>query len=131
MTTSGHRSAPFGHDTVPPSIVTRANISGRFRIGSKTGSAISGPTQAAAHGGTVLFAPLRVRVRAGKLREPDLVVLRDAGDPRRRNDFWTGADLVVEVVSPDDPDRDLRHSGRIMRKRGFRSTGSSTPSTRR
>ncbi len=60
-------------------------------------------------GGTVLFAPLRLRIRAGKFREPDLVVLLDAGDPRRGNDFWTGADLVVEVVSPDDPDRDLRH----------------------
>lgn len=55
-------------------------------------------------GGTVLFAPLRLRIRAGKFREPDLLVLRDAGDPRRGNDFWTGADLVVEVVSPDDPD---------------------------
>ena len=59
-------------------------------------------------GGTVLFAPLRLRIRAGKFREPDLVLLRDAGDPRRGNDFWTGADLVVEVVSPDDPDRDIR-----------------------
>ena len=60
-------------------------------------------------GGTVLFAPLRVRIRAGKFREPDLVVLCDADDPRRGNEFWTGAVLVVEVVSPDDPDRDLRH----------------------
>ena len=57
----------------------------------------------------MLFAPLRVRIRAGKFREPDLVVLRDAGDPRRGNDFWTGADLVVEAVCPDDLDRDLRH----------------------
>ena len=65
--------------------------------------------QAAAHGGPVLFAPLRMRIRAGKFREPDLVALRDAGDPRRGNDFWKGADLVVEVVNPDDPDRDLRH----------------------
>ena len=65
--------------------------------------------RAADLGGTVLFAPLRLRIRAGKFREPDLVLLRDAGDPRRGNDFWTGADLVVEVVSPDDFDRDLRH----------------------
>ena len=65
--------------------------------------------KAAAHGGTVLFAPMCVRIRAGKFREPDLVVLRDPGDPRRGNDFWTGADLVVEVVGPDEPDRDLRH----------------------
>ena len=32
----------------------------------------------------------------------------DANDPRRGNDFWTGADLVIEVVSPDDPSRDTQ-----------------------
>ena len=34
-------------------------------------------------------------------------MLRDAADARRGEPFWTGADLVVEVLSPDDPDRDL------------------------
>ena len=57
-------------------------------------------------GGTVLFAPLRLRIREGKFREPDLLLVRDADDPRRRNDYWRGADLVAEVVSPDDPERD-------------------------
>lgn len=61
-----------------------------------------------ARGGKVLYAPLRLRIRDGKFREPDLLLLRDAGDPRRRNDCWRGADLVMEVVSPDDPDRDIR-----------------------
>ena len=59
-------------------------------------------------GGTVLFAPLRLRVRDGKFREPDLLLVLDANDPRRGNDFWTGADLVIEVVSPDDPSRDTQ-----------------------
>ena len=59
-------------------------------------------------GGTVLFAPLRLRIREGKFREPDLLLVLDANDPRRANDFWTGADLVVEVVSPADPGRDTR-----------------------
>ena len=59
-------------------------------------------------GGTVLFAPLRLRIRDGKFREPDLLLVLDANDPRRGNEFWTGADLVVEVVSPDDPGRDTR-----------------------
>lgn len=58
-------------------------------------------------GGKVLFAPLRVRIREGKQREPDIVVLLDARDPRRQDRFWLGADLVVEIVSPDDPMRDL------------------------
>lgn len=57
-------------------------------------------------GGTVFYAPLRVQVRAGKFREPDLLVLLDENDPRRRNAFWLGADLVVEIVSPDNPERD-------------------------
>ena len=58
-------------------------------------------------GGKVLFAPLRLRVREGKFREPDLVLLRDAADPRRQSRFWLGADLAVEIVSPDRPERDL------------------------
>jgi Uma2 family endonuclease len=57
-------------------------------------------------GGKVLFAPLRLQIRPGKQREPDLIVLRDADDPRRGDRYWRGADLVVEVVSPDDPQRD-------------------------
>ena len=59
-------------------------------------------------GGTVLYAPLRLRIRAGKCREPDLVLVRDAGDPRRQNAYWLGADLVVEIVSPDDRERDTK-----------------------
>jgi Uma2 family endonuclease len=58
-------------------------------------------------GGKVLVAALRLRIRPGKYREPDLLVLADANDPRREDRFWLGADLVVEVVSPDKPDRDL------------------------
>ena len=59
------------------------------------------------HGGKVLFAPLRLRIREGAFREPDLLLVRDARDTRRRNRFWLGADLTVEIVSPDDPKRDI------------------------
>lgn len=59
------------------------------------------------HGGKVLFAPLRLRIREGAFREPDLLLVRDARDTRRRNRFWLGADLTVEIVSPDAPKRDL------------------------
>ena len=58
-------------------------------------------------GGVVMVAALRMRIREGKFREPDLLMLRDRSDPRRQDRYWLGADLVVEVVSPDDPDRDL------------------------
>ena len=57
--------------------------------------------------GKVLFAPLRLRIREGVFREPDLLLLVDARDPRRQNRYWRGADLVVEIVSPDRPERDL------------------------
>ena len=49
---------------------------------------------------------IRVLIRPGRHREPDLVVLLDEHDPRRGRRRWTGADLCVEVVSPDHPDRD-------------------------
>ena len=58
-------------------------------------------------GGVAAFSPLRMRIREGKFREPDLLLLCDRSDSRRRNRYWLGADLVAEVVSPDDPDRDL------------------------
>jgi Uma2 family endonuclease len=58
-------------------------------------------------GGNVLFAPLRLRIRPGKLREPDLLLLLSATDPRRQNRFWLGADLALEIVSEDKPERDL------------------------
>ena len=57
-------------------------------------------------GGTVFFASLRLQLREGKFREPDLLLLRDAEDPRRQNAYWLGADLVLEVVSLDDPERE-------------------------
>ena len=58
-------------------------------------------------GGVVMFSALRLRVREGKFREPDLLVLRDGSDPRFQDRFWLGADLVAEIVSPDGPERDL------------------------
>ncbi len=57
--------------------------------------------------GVVVTSGLRMRVREGKFREPDLLLLRDRTDSRRRDRFWLGADLVMEIVSPDDPSRDL------------------------
>jgi len=58
-------------------------------------------------GGRVRFAGLRLRIRDGKFRQPDLLLLKSAKDPRRQNRFWEGADLSLEVVSPDKPERDL------------------------
>lgn len=57
-------------------------------------------------GGKVLVAPMRLQVYPNKFREPDILLLRDRDDPRNQEAFWLGADLVVEIVSPDDPERD-------------------------
>ena len=59
------------------------------------------------NGGTVFYSPLRLRIREEKYREPDLMLLLDANDARNQDRYWLGADLVVEIVSPDDPARDL------------------------
>ncbi len=58
-------------------------------------------------GGKVHFSPLRLRIRARKFREPDLLLLQSTTDARRQNRFWLGADLALEVVNEDKPERDL------------------------
>ncbi len=59
-------------------------------------------------GGAVFYAPLRLEIRPGRFREPDLLLLIQSDDPRRQNEYWRGADLVMEIVSPDDPERDTK-----------------------
>src|SRR6185503_7288146 len=56
--------------------------------------------------GKVLFAPYRLRIPTGKYREPDVLYLTPEQFERAAEDFTAAAELVVEVVSPDDPDRD-------------------------
>jgi len=56
-------------------------------------------------GGTVCFAPLSIRLRPGKFREPNVVFMLPEHAARRTNDYWEGADLVVEVVSGAAKDR--------------------------
>jgi Uma2 family endonuclease len=69
--------------------------------------------------GIALVAPLRLRLRTGRYREPDLLLLLSANDSRRSNRYWTGADLVLEVVSPDDPKRDLVRKRREYARAGI------------
>ena len=60
-------------------------------------------------GGIVRPAPLRVRLWPGKVREPDVVFLLAEHDAWRHEEYWEGADVVVEVVSGSSQDqrRDL------------------------
>lgn len=55
--------------------------------------------------GTTLIAPLRVRLGVGQIREPDLIFVLSRNAAKIGERFWTGADLVMEVVSPGDEAR--------------------------
>lgn len=57
--------------------------------------------------GVALLAPFRVRLPSGKFREPDVMFMLRENSQRRKERYWEGADLVMEVVSDDDPNRDL------------------------
>lgn len=56
--------------------------------------------------GWVVVAPMPVKLWEGKLREPDLIFLRREHVARRHANYWLGADLLMEVMSPNDPKRD-------------------------
>jgi Uma2 family endonuclease len=55
--------------------------------------------------GTPAHAPLRVRVRPGKFREPDVLFMQAKNARRIGKCAWEGADLVMEVVSEDEASR--------------------------
>jgi len=57
--------------------------------------------------GEALVAPMPVRLWSGKFREPDVIFMRSGNAVRIERECWNGADLVMEVISPNDPARDL------------------------
>lgn len=62
---------------------------------------------ATAHGlGIAMFAGIRVRLWPGKYREPDIVFMHRSHEDRRSEQYWDGADLVMEVISVNR-ERDL------------------------
>jgi Uma2 family endonuclease len=64
----------------------------------------------AAHApGVVLFTGVRVRLPEGEeagYRYPDVLYMKAENAHRRHDKYWDGADLVMEVVSPDPKDRE-------------------------
>ncbi|HBI42512.1 MAG TPA: Uma2 family endonuclease [Planctomycetales bacterium] len=71
--------------------------------------------------GVVLIGPLPVRLGPGEFREPDILfVLRQHYDLMGER-FWTGADLVMEIVSPGAKSRrrDLKEKRRDYAKAGI------------
>lgn len=55
--------------------------------------------------GIVPFPPIRVRVAADRVREPDVLMLLNEHAHQQHNRAWDGADFVVEVVSGGSDDR--------------------------
>ena len=68
--------------------------------------------------GVVMFAPLRIQLWRGKFREPDIVFMATEHADRLDEQFWHGADLVMEVVSPDDSGQDL-----VTKRREYAQAG--------
>lgn len=68
--------------------------------------------------GRVFFAAYRLRVAPQRYREPDVLFLTPEQDARAGEDFTDAAELVVEVVSPDDPRRDY-----VTKRRDYAAAG--------
>lgn len=70
--------------------------------------------------GTVLQAPFRMRLWPGKYREPDILLMLSEHDARRYEEFWDGADLVIEIISgtTKDRERDL-----VTKRREYAAAG--------
>ncbi len=60
--------------------------------------------------GEVLVAPMRVRLRPGKFREPDVMFMLGEHSAQKLDEYWQGADLVMEVVSGDPESRERDHA---------------------
>jgi Uma2 family endonuclease len=70
--------------------------------------------------GTLLFAPLRVRLWEGKFREPDLVFISNANPDRLQGRYLDGADLVIEVMSGSAEDR---HRDLVIKREEYAQAG--------
>lgn len=72
------------------------------------------------HLGVVLFAGLRVRLQAGKFREPDVVFIRTENYSKRGSRFWEAADIAMEVVSDD---QESRHRDYVKKVEEYAAAG--------
>jgi len=70
--------------------------------------------------GTLLFAPLRVKLWEGKFREPDLVFLSSEKSEQLEGRYLDGADMVIEVVSGSAEDR---HRDLVTKRQEYAQAG--------
>jgi len=71
--------------------------------------------------GEALFAPLKVRIQRKEYREPDILFASKEHAHLKGERFWKGADLVMEIVSPDAKSRrrDLKKKRQDYAKAGI------------
>ena len=72
------------------------------------------------HGGKVRPAGIRLRLREGRFREPDVIYLSADNLHLHGEDYWSGADLVVEVVSGGAEDRTRDY---LVKRREYAAVG--------
>lgn len=63
--------------------------------------------------GKVYSNGIRLRIRPSKVRLPDVIFLHKDHFHARHNRVWDGADLVMEVVSDDQKDRDRDYRDKL------------------
>ena len=71
--------------------------------------------------GDALYAPLKVKLGPDEYREPDILFALKEHAHLMGEDYWTGADLLMEIVSPDAKSRrrDLKEKRRDYAKAGI------------
>jgi Uma2 family endonuclease len=57
-------------------------------------------------GARAVMAPFKLRIDGRNYREPDVLFLKPEHAGLHQDAFWTFADFLIEVVSPDEPNRD-------------------------
>ena len=70
--------------------------------------------------GIARVSPTKVRLWEGKIREPDILFVSNENLNQRSEQWFEKADLVMEIVSPDDPNRDL-----LTKRREYAQAGDS------
>jgi len=63
--------------------------------------------------GKVYSTGIRLRIRPGKVRLPDIIFLHKDNFHARHNRVWDGADLVMEVVSDEPKDRQRDYQEKV------------------
>lgn len=68
--------------------------------------------------GEAFFAPTKVKLWENKIREPDILFVSHKNVAYATEQWFERVDLVMEVVSPDDPKRDL-----VKKRREYAQAG--------